>query len=52
MNPAPQEHPKNQVLFRLSSTVKFIDGSKSGTYVPQERPFNVADPNRVRNIDT
>ena len=40
------------ILLHLSGTGNFVDGGKSGTFVPQERPFNDANPDQVRKIDS
>ena len=42
---------KKPILLHLSGTGNFVDGSKTGNYIPQERPFNDANPDQVRKID-
>lgn len=42
--------PKKPILHHLSGAGNFVDGSTSGTYVPQPRPWNDGNPDDVRNI--
>lgn len=39
------------ILLHLSGTGNFVDHSKLGIYIPQERPFNDGNPDHVRKID-
>jgi nucleoside-diphosphate-sugar epimerase len=41
---------KKKILIHMSGAGNFVDGGKSGNYVPQEHPFNDANPDDVRKI--
>lgn len=41
-----------KILIHLSGAGNFVDGGKSGKYIPQAHPFNDASPDDVRNINS
>jgi nucleoside-diphosphate-sugar epimerase len=41
---------KKKILIHMSGAGNFVDGSKHGNYIPQEHPFNDANPDDVRKI--
>jgi nucleoside-diphosphate-sugar epimerase len=41
---------KKKTLIHMSGAGNFVDGGKFGNYVPQEHPFNDANPDDVRKI--
>lgn len=45
---APTE--KKKILIHMSGAGNFVDGGKSGNYVPQEHPFNDGNEDDVRKI--
>jgi len=45
-----QEGKKRPLLLHLSGAGNFVDHGTSGNYVPQEHPFNDANPDAVRKI--
>ena len=42
---------RTPILLHLSGTGNFVDHSKLGSYIAQERPFNDSIPDHVRKID-
>ena len=41
---------KKPILFHLSGSGNFVDGSTTGAYIPQDQPWNDGNPDDVRKI--